>query len=225
MSKVTKKTYLETIARIEARNAEPINPIQLTLDGYTSEQLTPEQYKLLNPANFILPAQPIKSELAEAWETTLVAWRSAWDGSIWRTVQDAHFGDIANLDAVEHAWRPADNHPAQSVGSARIKLQQEMHKLQEVIDKATALTNDLQGLEMSGARADFEDWQTKSRLYHWHIKQFVEGLEHQAKRDQEVIDQYEWQQKSKAWNDLHEEAFREDWSRRFYPELYVTASA
>jgi hypothetical protein len=225
MSKVTKKLYIETIARIEARNAEPINPIQLTLDGYTSEQLTIEQRQLLNPANFILPAQPIKSELAEAWETTYTQWRGAWNGSIWRTVQDAHFGDIANLDAVEHAWRPEDNHPAQSVGSARIRIQQEMHKVQEAIDKATALTTDLQGLEMSGARADFEDWQTKARLYHWHIKQFVEGLEHQVESDQRVVERYEWQQKSKAWNDLHEMALHEDWKRTCYPELFVTASA
>ena len=224
MSKVTKKTYLETIARIEARNAEPINPIQLTLDGYTSEQLTPEQYKLLNPANFILPAQPIKSELAEAWETAHTQWRGAWNDTIWRTVQNADFGDIVNLEP-SAGWRGQPDRPAKSVGTARIALQQEMHKLQEAIDKATALTNDLQGLEMSGARAEFEDWQTKARLYHWHIKSFVEAMERQVERDQEVVAQYEWQQKSKAWNDLHEEAFREDWSRRFYPEQYVTASA
>jgi hypothetical protein len=225
MSTITKKLFQETTARIVARNAEPINPIQLTLDGHITDQLTSQQRQLLNPANFILPEAPVKSELAEAWETTLVAWRSAWDGSIWRTVQDAQFSDIVNLDAISHSWRDSDNRPAKSVGTARIELQQEMHKLQEAIDKANALTIDLQQLEMAGARAEFEDWQTKARLYHWHIKSHVEGLEGQAKRDEQLVTNYLAQQATKAMNRLHMEAFNENWERTYFPEKFVTASA
>jgi len=223
MSKVTKKLYLETIARIEARNAEPINPIQLTIDKEWGEQLTTDQMTLLNPANFILPAKPIKSDLAEAWETTYHQWSNAWSSGISDAVYYAEFRKVVDI---EEKWRfNSDNIPAKSIGYARIELQKGLHQLQEAIDKATALTTELQQLEMAGARADHDDWTVKIARYNWDMESRIQRLESQARTDQQTVEQYEWEQKSKAWNDLHVEALNEDWRRSHSPHLFVTASA
>ena len=208
MSTITKKTYLETTARIEARNAEPINPIQLVIDKDLYEQL-PQDHSVLNPANFILPAQPIKSDLAEAWETTYRQWSNAWSTGISDAVYYAEFRKVVDI---EEQWRfNRDPLPAKSVNTARIELQQKMHLLQEAIDKATALTTDLQQLEMAGARAEFDDWQTKTSRYHFNLKSHIERLGSLARHDQELVELYAVQQMNK----LHQQALAEDWLRTY----------
>jgi hypothetical protein len=224
MKKITKKLYLETADRIMARNAEPLHTEPITFDINKDIYDQPAWSHLLNPASIILPAQPVMSDLAEQWETAYLQWSNAWSGSISDAVYHAEFRKVVDIDA-EAGWGNRPDRPAKSINTARMEIQQKMHKLQEAIDKANTLTTELQQLEMAGARAEFEDFKTKSQRYHWSLKSKVESLESQAKRDQEVIDQYDWEQKSKGWNELHEMALHEDWKRRCYPEAFITASA
>lgn len=217
MSKVTKKLYLETIARIEARNAEPINPVTLDLNFDPYNQPV-EWRNLLNPANIILPEQPVMSDLAKAWQETYDQWRTAWNNNIWREVQRVDYWKLTSLE---------NDHQPVSVTKAGVALNKVGKGIEDAIDSANRLTHELAQLEQAGARAEFEDFQSKSQRYHWHFKSRVEGLQATVERDQQTVEQYEWQLKSKALNldALHQEAIHEDWNRRFYPELFVTASA
>lgn len=206
---ITKKDMQLATARIAQRNAETLNPQSIILTNGQSlhEQLSSAQRDLLSPVHFTLPEPPVRSALAEAWETTLSDYRTAWD--LWSTVRNANLDDCARLDA--YGWQIET--PAKSVASAKALLKVQVGKIETAIINAQKLTQELEQLEQAGARAEAEDYARQQQNYFWNLKAHVDSLEHMASRDLKTVADYEAQQATKAMNKLHEEALAEHWER------------
>jgi len=200
---ITKKTYIEAQARIAQRSAEPLQRIHLNTQVQIWEQLTPEQRTLLNAEHFILPAQPVKSDLAKEWNEAFYEWRQAWS-----TVGQSHQWDIN-----EHVELKADYKTPVSVASARVDLAVIVGEIETAIANAQRLTRELEQLEQAGARAEFDDFETQNRTYFWSVRDYVEGLKRKSVLDQETVLEYEAQQAKKAMDKAHQEALEENWTR------------